>query len=67
MNDIQVCFRHVSSMLQVQVCSGMFQVYVTSSINVMHLCQCFEACKATMLMFQACYVFMLPLRYVKGM
>ena len=30
MNDVQVCFRHVFSMLQVQAYSGMFQVYVTS-------------------------------------
>ena len=34
MNEVQVCFRHVSSMLQVQVCSGMFQVYVTS-LNIL--------------------------------
>mgnify|MGYP003702393319 CR=1 FL=1 len=39
MNDVEVCFKHVSSMLQVQVCSGMFQVYVTSlSLSQVYVC-----------------------------
>ena len=53
MNDVQVCFRHVSSMLQVQAYSGMFQVYVTS------LC-CYKLMYVTslsLLQVQGCYKF----------
>ena len=55
MNDVQVCFRHVSSMLQVQVCSGMFQVYVTSlSLSQVYVCY-----KFMLLQVDVCYEFML--------
>ena len=53
MNDVQVCFRHVSSMLQVQVCSGMFQVYVTS----LSLLQAYVCYKFMLLQVYVCYKF----------
>ena len=45
MNDVQVCFRHVSSMLQVEVCSGMFHVYVTS-LNILQGQICYKGLSA---------------------